>query len=144
MILCIAGSTAQLCLLTVPIAGVNSAVSDAGSFVLAETALDMHCWGQNPVVVAKLQLNGQDRFSEREGSYFDVVQPFQAHTRAPDTGINAYSFALRPEEHQPSGTATSPVLTTPPFSLSFPTPPFRTPTPPRSVSMPLTTMSFVS
>ena len=81
----------------------GSTVSDAGTFVLAETALDMHCWGENPVVTAKLQLNGQDRFSEREGSYFDVVQPFQHHTRAPDTGINVYSFALRPEEHQPSG-----------------------------------------
>ena len=81
----------------------SSGLSDAGTFVLAETALDMHCWGENPVVTAKLQLNGQDRFSEREGSYFDVVQPFQHHTRAPDTGINVYSFALRPEEHQPSG-----------------------------------------
>lgn len=78
-------------------------VSDAGTFVLAETALDLHCWGMNPVVVAKLQLNGQDRFSEREGSYFDLVQPFQHHTRTPDTGINVYSFALKPEEHQPSG-----------------------------------------
>ncbi len=81
----------------------GSSVSDAGTFVLAETALDMHCWGENPVVTAKLQLNGQDRFSEREGSYFDVVQPYQHHTRHPDTGINVYSFALRPEEHQPSG-----------------------------------------
>ena len=81
----------------------GSYVSDAGTFVLSETALDMHCWGENPVVTAKLQLNGQDRFSEREGTYFDVVQPFQHHTRSPDTGINVYSFALRPEEHQPSG-----------------------------------------
>ena len=79
-------------------------LTDAGSYVLAEKALEMHCWGENPVVTAKLQLNGQDRFSEREGSYFDVVQPFQHHTRHPDTGINVYSFALRPEEHQPSGT----------------------------------------
>ena len=82
---------------------VGSGVSDAGTFVLAETALDMHCWGENPVVTAKLQLNGQDRFSEREGTYFDLVQPYQHHTRNPDTGINVYSFALRPEEHQPSG-----------------------------------------
>ena len=80
-----------------------SGVSDAGTFVLTETSLDLHCWGQNPVVTAKLQLNGQDRFSEREGTYFDQVQPYQHHTRAPDTGINVYSFALRPEEHQPSG-----------------------------------------
>jgi len=82
----------------------NSSVSDAGTFVLSETSIDMHCWGQNPVVVAKLQLNGQDRFSEREGSYFSWVQPYQSHTRCPDEGINVYSFALRPEEHQPSGT----------------------------------------
>jgi hypothetical protein len=82
----------------------ESLVSDAGTFVLSETALALHCWGENPVVTAKLQLNGQDRFSEREGSYFDLVQPFFAHTRTPDSGINVYSFALRPEEHQPSGT----------------------------------------
>ena len=81
----------------------DKGVSDAATFVLGESALDMHCWGENPVVVAKLQLNGQDRFSEREGSYFDNVQPFQHHTRTPDAGINVYSFALRPEEHQPSG-----------------------------------------
>ena len=82
----------------------NSGVSDAGTFVLSETSVDLHCWGENPVVTAKLQLNGQDRFSEREGTYFDLVQPYQFHTRSPDTGINVYSFALRPEEHQPSGT----------------------------------------
>jgi len=82
----------------------TSGVSDAGAFVLSETALALHCWGENPVVTARLQLNGQDRFSDREGGYFDVVQPFQHHTRSPDTGINVYSFALRPEEHQPSGT----------------------------------------
>ena len=84
--------------------GAGGFVNDAAAFVLGEAALDMHCWGENPVVTAKLQLNGQDRFSEREGSYFDVVQPFQHHTRAPDSGINVYSFALKPEEHQPSGT----------------------------------------
>jgi len=83
---------------------VSNGVSDAGAFVLCETSRKLHCWGENPVVTAKLQLNGQDRFSEREGTYFDLVQPFQHHTRHPDTGINVYSFPLRPEEHQPSGT----------------------------------------
>ena len=87
-----------------PHSRVESSVSDAGTFVLTETSLYMHCWGLNPVVTAKLQLNGQDRFSEREGSYFSWVQPYQSHTRNPDEGINVYSFALRPEEHQPSGT----------------------------------------
>lgn len=61
--------------------------------------------GRNPVVRAKLQLNGHDRFSERLGSYFNLVQPWQHHTNVPATGINVYSFALKPEEHQPSGSA---------------------------------------
>lgn len=56
------------------------------------------------VTDAKLQLNGQDRFSTREGAYFNLVQPYQHHTRIPDTGIYVYSFALNPEQHQPSGT----------------------------------------
>merc|ERR1712196_68142 len=53
---------------------------------------------------AKLQLNGHDRFSERMGRYFNLVQPYQHHTNVPSTGINVYSFGLKPEEHQPSGT----------------------------------------
>jgi len=57
----------------------------------------------NPTAVAKIQLNGQDRFTEREGSYFNFVQPFQHHTSTPSTGINVYSFALKPEDLQPSG-----------------------------------------
>ena len=60
--------------------------------------------GCNPVETAKLQLNGHDRFSQREGRYFNLVQPYQHHTNVPPCGINVYSFGLRPEEHQPSGT----------------------------------------
>ena len=59
----------------------------------------------NPVYKAKLQLNGQDRFDEQEGSYFNYVQPAQHHTHTPADGVNVYSFGLRPEQHQPSGTA---------------------------------------
>jgi hypothetical protein len=52
-----------------------------------------------------IQLNGQDRFYAREGSYFNLVQPYQHHERAGNNpGVNVYSFALKPEEHQPSGT----------------------------------------
>lgn len=60
--------------------------------------------GKNPVATALLQLNGHDRFSARPGDYFNLVQPYQHHSNIPDTGINVYSFALTPEEHQPSGT----------------------------------------
>ena len=62
---------------------------------------------KNPVTLAKIQLNGNDRFAERKGSYFSLVQPYQHHEHTPNnfnTGINVYSFAIKPEEHQPSGT----------------------------------------
>ena len=59
----------------------------------------------NPFTDAILQLNGNDRFAVRNGSYFNLVQPYQHHTNIPkNPGINVYSFALKPEDHQPSGT----------------------------------------
>lgn len=62
--------------------------------------------GPNPMLEARLQFNGHDRFSVREGMYFDVVQPYQHHTRVPPSrGINVYSFSLYSEMEQPSGTA---------------------------------------
>lgn len=54
-----------------------------------------------------LQINGQDRVPLLDGSYFEKVQPFQHHSGAAGAsrpGIACYSFAIRPEEHQPSGT----------------------------------------
>jgi hypothetical protein len=60
--------------------------------------------GNNPVITALIQLNGHDRFQVREGRYFNEVQPYQHHTNVPSVGINVYSFALQPEQHQPSGT----------------------------------------
>jgi hypothetical protein len=53
----------------------------------------------------QLQLNGNDRFAKRDAKYFTHVQPYQHHENIPDgTNIHVYSFALKPEEHQPSGT----------------------------------------
>ena len=58
----------------------------------------------NPITKVLLQLNGHDRFSERDGYYFNYVQPYQHHSNTPTDGLNMYSFSLNPEEHQPSGT----------------------------------------
>jgi hypothetical protein len=58
----------------------------------------------NPVVSAKLQLNGHDRFQDRDGAYFNYVQPGQHFSNTPADGINVYSFALKAEDHQPTGT----------------------------------------
>ena len=52
----------------------------------------------------KLVLNGQDRFKEQGSKYFNSVQPFNHHSGSPMPGVYSYSFALKPEEHQPTGT----------------------------------------
>jgi hypothetical protein len=53
---------------------------------------------------ANIQLDGQDRFESRDAGYFRLVQPWQHHTCIPnDDFIYLYSFALRPEDLQPSG-----------------------------------------
>jgi len=57
----------------------------------------------NPVSTAKLQLNGHDRFQQRDGNYFNYVQPYQHFTHTPADGINVYSFALKAQDHQPTG-----------------------------------------
>jgi hypothetical protein len=78
--------------------------------------------GTDSFNTALLQLNGHDRFSVRQADYFRKVQNYEHHTRVPRVGgdlnviaaneprssrrqyIYSYSFALSPEEHQPSGT----------------------------------------
>ena len=57
-----------------------------------------------PMYNFKLLINGTDRFKERPGEYFRLLQCYDHHTRIPGNYIYVYSFALRPEEHQPSGT----------------------------------------
>ena len=57
-----------------------------------------------PLNKFKLVLNGQDRFKEQEGKYFNQVQAYNHHTGSPYAGVYSYSFALKPEEHQPTGT----------------------------------------
>jgi hypothetical protein len=74
-----------------------------------QSVVNYHNYGMNldgsvnPCVSAKLQLNGHDRFQERDGSYFNYVQPAQHFSNTPADGINVYSFALKAEDHQPTG-----------------------------------------
>lgn len=51
-----------------------------------------------------LQLDGFDRFQVRDAGYFRLVQPWQYHTVIPEEFfVYSYSFALRPEDAQPTG-----------------------------------------
>ncbi len=59
----------------------------------------------NIMLSAKLIFNGHDRFEERDHTFFNALQPYKYHTHSPQPGVYVYSFALRPEEEQPSGTS---------------------------------------
>ena len=50
-----------------------------------------------------LKLNGHERFEKRNASYFRLCQPYQCGHKIPEKHIYCYSFALKPQEHQPSG-----------------------------------------
>jgi hypothetical protein len=87
----------------------------------ATASLNDYIKSVNPVMQAKIMLNGNDRFAQRKGDYFSLVQPYQHHENTPDDyhkGINVYSFAIKPEEHQPSGTLNMSRIDTAVLSLS--------------------------
>lgn len=53
---------------------------------------------------AVLQLDGYNRFEARDPMYFRLLQPYEHHTNTPfNSYIYCYSFALQPENIQPSG-----------------------------------------
>jgi hypothetical protein len=85
----------------------------------ANTRLKPFTYDSEVVREQWIQINGQDRLDRRYGDYFNKVQPYQHHTGSFESfrflngyaysgnaqkGAYMYSFALRPEEHQPSGT----------------------------------------
>jgi len=70
---------------------------------------------------AKLQLNGQDRFATRKGSYFNKVQPYQTIGTNVPAGVYLYSFALKPAGRQPSGTCNFSRIDNATLSLTYKT-----------------------
>ena len=86
------------CVLPVDAAGTPVMFLDEG----AKTTFTEEAVGTT--VDAKLVLNGQDRMKAQSGKYYNQVQAYQHHSGSPMPGIYSYSFALKPEEHQPTGT----------------------------------------
>jgi hypothetical protein len=59
---------------------------------------------QDLLATGLLQLDGYDRFDARDAGYFRLVQPLMHHTSVPNHEfIYLYSFALKPEDIQPTG-----------------------------------------
>ena len=90
-------STESNCFISGSFAGAPMLAVNSGADFLSEDS-------NGTLDTFKLVLNGQDRFKEQSGKYFNTVQPFVHHSGSPAPGVYAYSFALKPEEHQPTGT----------------------------------------
>lgn len=88
-------------------------------FNFSDTAGTIHGFGDT-FERATLQLNGSDRFSPQNADYFRLVQTYIRHSRVPSKQIYVYSFALRPEEYQPTGTCNYSRIDNSVLNLTFP------------------------
>ena len=75
----------------------------------------------NPITTSLLKLNGHERFSEQSNEFFNYLQAYETHRSTPKDGINLYSFAINPLEHQPSGTCNFSRIDNATLNLSFDT-----------------------
>tara|TARA_B110000261_G_scaffold163282_1_gene208958 strand:- start:73 stop:1431 length:1359 start_codon:yes stop_codon:yes gene_type:complete len=99
----------------------DSSGRDGGNQKLRYSSLASLNDANDTFKTAKLQLNGHDRFVERDADYFRIVQPFQ-HLQAKNSKyIYTYSFGLKPFEHQPSGTCNFSRVDAAKLSLTFDT-----------------------
>jgi hypothetical protein len=78
--------------------------TSGGATQVAASRLTPFNYNTDPVFEQWIQINGQDRMDKRYGDYFSKVQAYQHHSGSSQPGVYSYSFALKPEEHQPSGT----------------------------------------
>ena len=90
----------------VALTSASSLTSEAGG--ATPSAIIQGATGATSNTQIKIILNGTDRFTARNLKYFTRNQVWDCHTGFGATAvldsIGVYSFALRPEEHQPSGT----------------------------------------
>ena len=88
----------------------STATQDAFMDIHTNNIIDIFNYGNfinrsdNPIINSSFQLNGKNRFQERDGFFYNYLQPYYYFKNSPNDGINIYTFSLYPEEIQPSGT----------------------------------------
>ena len=95
---------------------------DANTAISTSTGNDIFNFsagGSDSFNTTQLLFNGMDRFVTQNAAYFRTVQPYNHHTRIPKKHLYTYSFSLRPEEHQPSGTCNMSRLDTVSMKFTF-------------------------
>jgi len=58
---------------------------------------------ENTIDTLSITFNSVERISNRDGMYYNLIQPWKHHTNIPSPGIYLFSFAINPEDYQPSG-----------------------------------------
>jgi hypothetical protein len=88
----------------------STATQDAFMDIYTNNIIDIFNYGNfinrsdNPIINSSFQLNGKNRFQERDGFFYNYLQSYYYFKNSPKDGINIYTFSLYPEELQPSGT----------------------------------------
>jgi hypothetical protein len=60
-------------------------------------------FSENTIDTLSITFNTLVRVSERDGMYYNLIQPWKHHKNIPSPGIYLFSFAINPEDYQPSG-----------------------------------------
>jgi hypothetical protein len=88
----------------------STATQDAFMDIHTNNIIDIFNYGNfinrsdNPIINSSFQLNGKNRFQERDGFFYNYLQSYYYFKNSPKDGVNIYTFSLYPEELQPSGT----------------------------------------
>jgi hypothetical protein len=60
-------------------------------------------FSENTIDTLSITFNTLVRVTERDGMYYNLIQPWKHHKNIPSPGIYLFSFAINPEDYQPSG-----------------------------------------
>jgi hypothetical protein len=60
-------------------------------------------YSENTIDNLSITFNTAERISARDGMYYNLIQPWKHHSNIPSPGIYLFSFAINPEDYQPSG-----------------------------------------
>ena len=81
----------------------NTDYSKNNNYIPNSQAFIIKINNNSSIQFSTFEINGITRFNLLDSIYTNYVQPYQSNSKSPSLGLNSYSFALYPENYQPSG-----------------------------------------